>query len=29
MIREIAMLKGNVSCFVPQIVHQRLIEKFT
>ena len=28
MIREIAMLKGDVSCFVPVIVHQRLIEKF-
>ena len=28
MIREIAMLKGDVSCFVPTIVHQRLIEKF-
>ena len=28
MIREIAMLKGDVSCFVPQTVHQRLIEKF-
>jgi len=28
MIREIAMLKGDVSCFVPQIVHQRLNEKF-
>ena len=29
MIREIAQLKGNVSCFVPDAVHQRLIEKFT
>ena len=28
MIREIAMLKGDVSCFVPKIVHQRLIDKF-
>jgi pantetheine-phosphate adenylyltransferase len=28
MIREIAMLKGDVSCFVPTIVHQRLIKKF-
>jgi pantetheine-phosphate adenylyltransferase len=28
MIREIAQLKGNVGCFVPDIVHQRLIEKF-
>jgi len=28
MIREIAMLKGNVSYFVPDIVHQCLIEKF-
>jgi pantetheine-phosphate adenylyltransferase len=29
MIREIAQLKGDVSCFVPDAVHQRLIEKFT
>jgi pantetheine-phosphate adenylyltransferase len=29
MIREIAQLKGDVSCFVPDTVHQRLIEKFT
>ena len=28
MIREIAMLKGDVACFVPKKVHQRLIEKF-
>ncbi|MEI6543535.1 MAG: pantetheine-phosphate adenylyltransferase [Methylococcales bacterium] len=28
MIREIAQLKGNVSCFVPNAVNQRLIEKF-
>ena len=29
MIREIAQLKGDVSCFVPVAVHQRLIEKFS
>ena len=29
LIREIAQLKGDVSCFVPDAVHQRLIEKFT
>ena len=29
MIREIAQLKGDVSCFVPDSVHQRLIEKFS
>ena len=29
MIREIAQLKGDVSCFVPDAVHQRLVEKFT
>ena len=29
MIREIAQLKGDVSCFVPDAVHQSLIEKFT
>ena len=29
MIREIAQLKGDVSCFVPDAVHQRLIEKFS
>ena len=29
MIREIAQLKGDVSCFVPDAVHHRLIEKFT
>jgi pantetheine-phosphate adenylyltransferase len=29
MIREIAQLKGDVSCFVPDAVRQRLIEKFT
>jgi pantetheine-phosphate adenylyltransferase len=29
MIREIAQLKGDVTCFVPDAVHQRLIEKFT
>jgi pantetheine-phosphate adenylyltransferase len=29
MIREIAQLKGDVSCFVPDAVHQRLIENFT
>jgi pantetheine-phosphate adenylyltransferase len=29
MIREIAQLNGDVSCFVPDIVHQRLIEKFS
>lgn len=28
MIREIARLKGNVSCFVSEQVHQQLIEKF-
>ena len=28
MIREIAQLKGNVSCFVPNAVNQRLIEKY-
>jgi len=28
MIREIAQLKGDVSCFVPDAVHQRLVEKF-
>ncbi|MEI8209265.1 MAG: pantetheine-phosphate adenylyltransferase [Methylococcales bacterium] len=28
MIREIAQLKGDVSCFVPVVVHQRLIKKF-
>ncbi|MDD5579770.1 MAG: pantetheine-phosphate adenylyltransferase [Methylobacter sp.] len=28
MIREIAQLNGNVSCFVPDIVHQSLIDKF-
>jgi pantetheine-phosphate adenylyltransferase len=28
MIREIAQLKGDVSCFVPDIVHQCLINKF-
>ncbi|MCX7073685.1 MAG: pantetheine-phosphate adenylyltransferase [Methylococcales bacterium] len=28
MIREIARLNGNVSCFVPECVHQQLIEKF-
>jgi len=28
MIREIARLKGDVSSFVPEIVNQRLIEKF-
>src|SRR5512137_498954 len=29
MIREIAQLHGDVSCFVPDAVHQRLIEKFS
>ena len=29
MIREIAQLKGDVFCFVPDAVHQRLIEKFS
>jgi pantetheine-phosphate adenylyltransferase len=29
MIREIAQLKGDVSCFVPDSVHQRLIKKFS
>ena len=29
MIRENAQLKGDVSCFVPDAVHQRLIEKFS
>ena len=28
MIREIARLNVNVSCFVPECVHQQLIEKF-
>lgn len=28
MIREIARLKGDVSCFVAECVHQQLIEKF-
>jgi pantetheine-phosphate adenylyltransferase len=28
MIREIAQLKGDVSCFVPTVVHQQLIKKF-
>ena len=28
MIREIAQLKGDVSCVVPVVVHQRLIKKF-
>ena len=28
MIREIAQLNGDVSYFVPDVVHQRLIEKF-
>jgi pantetheine-phosphate adenylyltransferase len=28
MIREIAQLHGNVSCFVPDIVQQALIKKF-
>jgi pantetheine-phosphate adenylyltransferase len=28
MIREIAQLNGDVSCFVPEIVHQNLIDKF-
>jgi pantetheine-phosphate adenylyltransferase len=29
MIREIAQLKGDISSFVPDLVHQRLIEKFS
>ncbi|NOS90099.1 MAG: pantetheine-phosphate adenylyltransferase [Methylococcaceae bacterium] len=29
MIREIAQLKGDISCFVPEAVHRRLIEKFS
>jgi pantetheine-phosphate adenylyltransferase len=29
MIREIAQLKGDVSCFVPDAVNQCLIEKFS
>jgi len=29
MIREIAQLNGDVSCFVPDLVHRRLIEKFS
>jgi pantetheine-phosphate adenylyltransferase len=29
MIREIAQLKGDVSCFVPDSVLQRLVEKFS
>ncbi|MDD2658262.1 MAG: pantetheine-phosphate adenylyltransferase [Methylococcales bacterium] len=29
MIREIAQLKGDVSCFVPDTVLQRLVEKFS
>lgn len=29
MIREIAQLKGDVSSFVPDLVRQRLIEKFS
>lgn len=28
MIREIALLNGDVSCFVPDLVHQCLINKF-
>jgi len=28
MIREIAQMKGDVSCFVPDIVNQHLIAKF-
>jgi pantetheine-phosphate adenylyltransferase len=28
MIREIARLKGNVSCFVAECVHKQLMEKF-
>jgi pantetheine-phosphate adenylyltransferase len=28
MIREIAQLNGDVSCFVPDLVHQSLIAKF-
>ena len=28
MIREIAQLNGDVSCFVPDLVHQALINKF-
>jgi pantetheine-phosphate adenylyltransferase len=29
MIREIAQLKGDVASFVPELVHQRLTEKFS
>lgn len=29
MIREIAQLHGDVSCFVPDLVHQSLINKFS
>jgi pantetheine-phosphate adenylyltransferase len=29
MIREIAQLHGDVSCFVPDVVHQQLIKKFS
>lgn len=29
MIREIAQLKGDISSFVPELVHERLIEKFS
>lgn len=29
MIREIAQLNGDVSCFVPDLVHQCLINKFS
>lgn len=29
MIREIARLNGDVSCFVAECVHQKLIEKFS
>ncbi len=29
MIREIARLNGDVSCFVAKCVHQKLIEKFS
>lgn len=28
MIREIARLKGDVSCFVPECVYQQLVKKF-
>jgi pantetheine-phosphate adenylyltransferase len=28
MIKEIAELKGDVSCFVPEIAHRHLIDKF-